>query len=190
MSSQNIRQQMQQIRNCMSINEVERYSSIICEKIFEFVDEHPSIGSILCYYPKGNEVALLPLYERLSGMYRLYFPVTDTDNIDFYMATGISDEHFVPGRFNVMEPESRSKRFDVTSKEVDRTIAIVPGLAFDGDSKGRMGYGKGYYDRYLSGLDGLYKIGVCYDFQIHTDLPQDDEDVPMDMIITNTRTYE
>lgn len=190
MDTVKLRKQMQQIRNCMSINERERYSSIVCEKLFEYIDEHPNICSILCFYPKGNEVALLPLYEKLSGMYRLYFPVTDREDISFYMAEGFSEEHFTPGNFNVMEPVSRNGLYEGRLEEVERTIALVPGLAFDGESKGRIGYGKGYYDRFLAKYEDIYKIGVCYDFQIHSNLPQTEKDVAMDMIITNTGTYE
>lgn len=62
---------------------------------------------------------------------------------------------------------------------------LVPGIAFD--LKGyRLGYGKGYYDRYLYDLNiEIFKIGLCYSMTIADEIIKDDNDVPVDIIVTD-----
>ena len=62
-------------------------------------------------------------------------------------------------------------------------IVIVPGLAFTKEGK-RIGYGAGFYDRYLKNID-TYKIGVGFNFQIVDELKQHENDINLDTIITN-----
>ncbi|MCX7705210.1 MAG: 5-formyltetrahydrofolate cyclo-ligase [bacterium] len=64
-------------------------------------------------------------------------------------------------------------------------LIIVPGVAFD-TSCNRLGRGKGFYDRFLSGCDAL-KIGLAFDMQILDEIPFSSGDVPVDMVITETR---
>ena len=55
-------------------------------------------------------------------------------------------------------------------------------MAFD-RAKHRLGRGKGYYDRFLSNVPNIYKIGVCFDFQKVDNVPSDDFDIPMDEVL-------
>lgn len=66
-------------------------------------------------------------------------------------------------------------------------IILVPLLAFD-DHLNRLGFGGGWYDRFLVGQDGALKVGLAYDVQQADSLPTHQHDIPMDMIITETRT--
>ena len=61
-------------------------------------------------------------------------------------------------------------------------LIIVPGVIFDRE-KNRLGYGKGYYDRYLSNKD-IYKIGICFSDQVIDLLPSESHDIKMNIIIT------
>lgn len=72
-------------------------------------------------------------------------------------------------------------------EKIYHTAAIVPGLAFSVEHKGRIGYGGGYYDRFLMENPDILKVGVCYEFQMVDDLPQNPWDVPMDCIVTDER---
>ncbi len=67
-------------------------------------------------------------------------------------------------------------------------LIIAPGLAFDMHGS-RIGYGGGFYDRYLQRYPDLYKIGVCMDFQLYPLIPSESFDVKMDCIITNHQYY-
>ena len=67
-------------------------------------------------------------------------------------------------------------------------VVIFPGAAFDIEGN-RIGYGKGYYDKYISKLTYQpYKIGICYDFQLLDEIPSDTHDIKLDKIITEHRT--
>ena len=64
------------------------------------------------------------------------------------------------------------------------SIAIVPAMAFDKQGH-RLGRGKGYYDRFLSRIPNIYKIGVCFPFQMLESIPSESTDVVMDEVITS-----
>jgi len=65
---------------------------------------------------------------------------------------------------------------------------FVPALAFD-VARNRVGHGKGYYDRYLKDYKGI-KVGVIFDEHLHSDIPFDDNDIKMDIVITDKRTIK
>ena len=60
-------------------------------------------------------------------------------------------------------------------------IAIIPGLAFTQDGK-RLGRGKGYYDRLLAQMPSVYKMGLCFPFQLVQDIPMNENDILMDEV--------
>ncbi len=68
-------------------------------------------------------------------------------------------------------------------------VALVPGLAFTRDG-GRLGYGKGYYDRWLSTQTSVRRIGLCFTQQILASLPTDTHDEPLDTIVTPDELFE
>jgi 5-formyltetrahydrofolate cyclo-ligase len=63
---------------------------------------------------------------------------------------------------------------------------LVPGAVFDLNGY-RIGYGGGYYDRYLANAKALCKIGLAYDFQVINQIPIEQYDVAVDQVITNDR---
>ncbi len=70
-------------------------------------------------------------------------------------------------------------------RKEDIDLVIVPGLAFD-KAGYRLGYGGGYYDRYLSGLS-LRTIGLCPEQRLLSDIPRETHDQKVQMLITETR---
>lgn len=136
-----------------------------------------SAGTVLCYWSMPDEVHTHDFVAGAAGGKRLLLPVVSGDDLLIREFTGLSG--MVEGEaFAIPEPDCNSK--EVGIEEID--LVIVPGVAFDAGG-GRMGRGKGYYDRLLRGC-GAYKIGVCFDFQIVDDVPKDEHDVPMDEIIS------
>lgn len=69
-----------------------------------------------------------------------------------------------------------------------KDLIIVPGLAFDKEGH-RIGYGGGFYDKYLKKYPRTFKVGVCMDFQLLEELPSESFDVKMDAVITPTKGY-
>ncbi|MCR4612212.1 MAG: 5-formyltetrahydrofolate cyclo-ligase [Lachnospiraceae bacterium] len=164
-------------RNSLSKEEVSNLSQIIENKLVKEINNFKS-KNILCYYPLNNEVNLLKLYEKLlDDGYNLYFPVTYRDTIRFYLVDNLTD--FTKGTFEVHEPDNRNIEF--RGKEA---LVITPGLAFDKDNN-RIGYGRGYYDRFLRHNKQTTPIGVCYRFQIVDDLYSTPYDVPVTKVITD-----
>lgn len=81
------------------------------------------------------------------------------------------------GAFHVMEPqESRPADWE-------DALVLVPGVAFD-RKKNRMGYGKGYYDRYFAGKTDCVRLGIAYELQVAEQLPTEENDLPMEYLVT------
>lgn len=85
-----------------------------------------------------------------------------------------------PGRWNIAEPEHKER-----AGIMDVDCILVPALAYDTQG-GRLGHGGGHYDRILGAWTG-YKIGVAFDFQVLDEVPQGVQDIPVDLVITETR---
>ena len=113
----------------------------------------------------------------------VFYPLClDRDgNMEFFKVSHADD--LVLGMYNIFEPKPTCEKY--VQKEND--LVIVPCLSAD-RQKNRIGYGKGYYDRFLSEFCGT-KVGVCYDFQVLDEIPASEHDVKMDIIITETRIY-
>ncbi len=153
-------------------------------KIIEKLLSLPEIKKakyILLYYPHRNEVNTLPLIKKfLKEGKNVLLPKVQGNNIIPIIFKDFSQ--LKEGYAGIKEPEGKP----VSPEKID--IVIVPGVAFD--RKGhRLGYGKGYYDRFLSKTDAL-KIGLAYDFQIVENLPAEEHDVPLDLIITPTQIIQ
>lgn len=100
--------------------------------------------------------------------------------MNFYYINSL--EELKPGSFGVLEPvkENVNKLTDT-----ENTVCIVPAFAFD-ESGFRLGYGKGYYDRYLSRYKG-FSIGICYDSNMKKSLFHGKYDRNVNMVVTEKR---
>ncbi len=92
-------------------------------------------------------------------------------------------DELVPGTWGILEPPENSRKV-VPAEEID--LAVVPGLAFDRQFN-RLGYGAGYYDRFLPKLKkNAVKAGICYSIQLIDQIPVEAFDIAMDIIVTDT----
>ena len=98
-----------------------------------------------------------------------------------YGAAQYRGEFLDKGRFGIAEPPANAPELPL--KQLD--FVLVPGVAFDGFG-GRLGRGKGFYDRLLAEIGGR-KCGVALDEQVVERLPSESHDVPMDFVLTPTR---
>ena len=151
------------------------------EKIIKELLSLPEIQNahtVLIYYPHKNEVNVLPLFEILSFKgKKVLFPKTVNEELHPIHVSSL--ENLKKGNFGILEPEGEKAEKDYID------IVIVPAVAFD--KKGyRIGYGKGFYDRFLKDFKGL-KVGVAYDFQVVDQVPHHEHDIPVDIIVTPTR---
>lgn len=84
------------------------------------------------------------------------------------------------GYFNILEPVSGE------ILEPKNALVVVPGVAFD-EKRMRMGYGKGFYDRYLKAHPRYRTVAIAYDCQLVQSLPSEDHDIIPDILLTETR---
>ncbi|MBQ8287363.1 MAG: 5-formyltetrahydrofolate cyclo-ligase [Clostridia bacterium] len=136
---------------------------------------------LLLYYPRPDEIDTRPiLAAALAAGKKVAYPRTASDGrMDFHYIH--TEDDLVPGAFGIPEPRESCPRFepDTCGKGV---LMAVPGLSFD-HSGYRLGYGKGYYDRYLENRE-IATAGLVYsDFVTHT-LPRGRYDLPVHFIVT------
>ena len=86
-------------------------------------------------------------------------------------------------KFKVLEPKSNQK---MPKNDID--LMFIPGIAFN-QSKYRLGFGAGFYDRYLTDYQNL-SIGICYEFQIISEKFEENYDIPMNLLITENRVHQ
>lgn len=177
-----IRKQMKQLRADMTRTERFEKSMQIFEKLIT-VPEFKRADRIYTYVSMDNEIDTIMLIDySLSIEKRVFVPRVSGKDMEFYEISDISELN--PGYMGIYEP-------DINGKEPDysRTgFMCMPGLAFD-RSYNRIGYGGGFYDRYLSVDNKLYKAALAYEAQLLESIPAQDGDVRPDMIVTEESIY-
>ena len=136
-----------------------------------------SANSILLYHPLPGEIDVMAVLTGDPGKSFL-FPRIEGEHLALYRL--LEGSRWINNPLGFQEPDPVSWEA-VTPKEVH--LAIVPGLAFD-EKGGRLGRGKGYYDRLLGHPDfqGI-KIGLCWPWQLLDSLPCEPHDIRMDRVI-------
>jgi 5-formyltetrahydrofolate cyclo-ligase len=179
-----IRRQLRAKLNRMTAAEREEASARIRERLAG-QSAWQQARSILFFTPAGHEPDLWPLAieaQRRGQLVALlrYAPATDA-----YLPCLIHDlaHDLQAGRFGILEPAAHCPIFD--AKQLD--LALVPGIGFT-PAGGRLGRGKGYFDRLLAQVPG-FKCGVAFDCQLVADLPLEPHDVRLNCILTPTRWH-
>ena len=140
---------------------------------------------IALYYPSNFELNVLKVLElKYFSDQMILLPVTEENNsMNFYQWK--KNEVLTVNKFGMLEPVK------TVAKIPD--LIMVPLLAFDKD-KFRLGYGKGYYDRYLNKYIKQYNdimtVGVAFSFQKHNKLPINKNDVKLNYILTEKGIYK
>lgn len=183
-----IRKQYIDIRNRLDTNDI-IYGSEVIGKSLNQLEYVSKAENIMCYVSFGNEVVTHSLIKNwiYQGKQVCVPCVVNVSKENRYMyAVKITDfkELSVCGNFGILEPPLKKANI-VTPDMFD--VIIVPGSVFD-INKNRMGYGAGYYDKFLKDTKKeCHKIGICYDFQVIENIPYDEFDVPLDLIVTEKR---
>jgi 5-formyltetrahydrofolate cyclo-ligase len=141
--------------------------------------------SVFLFFPIGTEPDVWPLAGLAMAAGKVVVLPRYSEDAGEYHACelGNAEEGLVEGRYGVREPAAHRPRFSL--KHLD--LALVPGIGFTLDG-GRLGRGKGYYDRLLAGVPG-FKCGVAFDCQITGALPLEPHDVRLNCILTPTRWH-
>ena len=142
-------------------------------------------GSVLGFMPLASEPDLTALILRLLAANKiLALPRFDSASAS-YEAVQVTDlsTQLVRGRYGVLEPRPECSLIPL--KELD--LALVPGIGFSLNG-GRLGRGKGYFDRMLCEVRGC-KCGVAFDWQVTVEIPSEQHDIHVNSIVTPTRWH-
>ena len=151
---------------------------LAAENFFRLLEEMGIAGtrlSAFVYLSYSSELSTEPLIEEcLERGIAIYAPRV----MGKEMSAVLYGDDFVISGQGIREPIGEPFDGDVD-------LVIVPLLAVD-ERGNRLGYGGGYYDRYLDKHSKSLKIGYCFDFQVLKEVPQEEGDVPLDVLVTDT----
>lgn len=177
-----IRKQKQRLRSLLSQEEVNERSRAAAKNFLES-PFYRSATQLMLYMPIGNEMNPAMIAESaLRDQKVLVYPVTDETTLNIMPFCITPETQFRKGGFSVLEP------VDAEIADMSRTdVILVPGVAFD-RTGGRIGFGKGCYDRLLRTSSAML-IGLCYEFQICDSIPTEEHDVKMHYLLTENGCF-
>jgi len=162
-------------------------SQLILDRLTELL-QYRTAEFVLAYIGHRSEVQTLPLIEqRLRDSQPTSVPWCERGCLQLFRLDDL--DQLAAGNYGISEPRTdlrteSQRRVDVS--EVD--AILVPGIAFD-RSGGRLGQGKGYYDKLLQqAKPGTTLIGLAYDCQIVESIPREEHDVLMHLVVTESET--
>lgn len=175
------------LRRRDNLGEAERLEK--SRRIFDRVTvmkEYQEAEHILVYAGYKSEVETERFMEEmLKAGKKVYCPKVCGKNMEFYRITGTADLH--SGYRGIKEPEAANERaFHTVAGDEDKCLIIMPGSAYDTE-RNRIGYGGGYYDRYLESHPFLPTVAVGFECQITGSIPAQRYDRKPDRIVTEER---
>jgi 5-formyltetrahydrofolate cyclo-ligase len=152
MTKKDIRRKMMLLRSKQTVKDKNLRDQNIIKQISSN-QKFISAKTVALFYPMKDEIDLLKLlsYEKI-----FLFPKVNQEELDFYIFDEMNE--FEKSSFGVLEPTGKN----IYKDKID--LMIVPALAISKELD-RIGYGKGFYDRYIVKHDIGYTLGVIYDFQ-------------------------
>lgn len=174
-----IRRRILKLRDGLSSEEREEKSKQIKKKLFALF-EFRAAKTIFFYAAKGNEVETKGMIEEsLSSGKKVGLPIVKGKEIFFSRTFNYGK--LLPSTFGILEPE---EEHPISLDRVD--LIIVPGIIFDSQGN-RIGFGRGFYDRFLKKIPDAFKIGLAFELQILETIPKISTDIPVDKIVTEKR---
>ena len=176
-----LRIELRRRRNAVE-NRVEK-DKIITD-FFTSMPAFEAADTVLLYYSSGSEVSTIDLFRYcLARGKKVAFPLclNDEGMMDFFL---VNDENDLSvGMYGIKAPNEDCRRLIAT----DSCLCVVPGLSFDSNGY-RIGYGTGYYDRFLKDFPGV-SVGLCYEELRLDSLPIGPHDIKVNYLITDKMIY-
>lgn len=190
-----LRKEILHTRNAMPVEERLEKSEKLLQTLYS-MELYQSEEVILAYVDYQSEVVTLPFIEKaLMDGKRVFCPKVMGDEMEFYRINNIRE--LEEGYKGIREPKVLQKFVDTagnqqTVKSMRRPLALIPGVVFD-RSCHRIGYGKGFYDKYLTRLSEngikVYTVGLGYECQMVSEAPCEAHDIKLDMVVTERAIY-
>ncbi|MCR5034749.1 MAG: 5-formyltetrahydrofolate cyclo-ligase [Clostridia bacterium] len=170
-------------------------AQVICRRIMD-IDVYEEATDVCLYMPTRNEVDVLllaePAMEAGKGVWvpKVVEKTTGAGSekqagvMVFNRFTGLGEEDIITGAYDIRE--SRSEEI---LEPGEGTLIIMPGAVFT-PWKDRIGYGGGFYDRFLEEHPQCRTIAVCYDLQVVDELPVEEHDRKPDYVVCETSVFK
>lgn len=172
-------------RDALPPGERREKSGRIWKQILE-LEAYKRAEAVFCYVSYRSEVETAELLENmLKDKKRVYVPLVDGREMEFWRIRSLGE--LTSGAFGILEPDVNKCTGE---KDVPEwALMLMPGSAFDLDGN-RLGYGGGYYDRYLRRHPHCIKVGLAYEIQIsEKPLLQEVSDIRVDTLVTEKGVY-
>ena len=175
-SKRELRAAVRQQKKAMTPEDIAFRSKSLCRKVLH-TKEYRAAATVYGYLPFNQEVDLLPLLRQaMADGKQVALPKCFGKEMRFILITDLS--RIQPGAIGAPEPLDDSPVASDPS-----ALVIVPGLVFDRQGN-RIGYGGGYYDRFLRAEPDHPTIGLCYDFQLMEQLEAEAHDIPVNTVFS------
>ena len=175
MDKKQLRQQIREKKRAMTPEQIEQASARLGQ-LFVESKVYQEAKTIYGYLPYNQEVRTVPMLEQaLKDGKRVAVPKVIGDEMVFIYMTDLSQVE--NGYAGIPEPVANEPVADDTT-----ALVLMPGLAFD-PAGHRIGYGGGFYDRFLAAEPDHPTIALCYDFQMLPSLETEEFDIPVDCVL-------
>lgn len=176
-----IREEALEKRGSLKKEQVREYSGQIKKRLF-VVDAFSKSRVVLFYASFGNEVHTHEMIAESLLSKKILLPKMVQQEI--VPSLILTMENLILNDRGILEP---IEALPVRLSNID--AVIVPGIAFDTQGH-RLGFGKGYYDRFLKKVPRAVKIGLAFDFQVVDGIPFEAHDVGMDVVVTERQVID
>lgn len=176
-----VRKIVREQKKQLSSEEINKRTQNILKNLYE-MDVYKNSERIYVYVNYNQEVnTSLLIEEGLKAGKEIMVPRVDNERMDFYRIHSMKD--LESGAYGILEPV-----YGCHPDDRYEGLMILPGLAFDRKYH-RIGYGGGFYDRYLMEHPDFTRIALCYDFQIFDEIESEDYDIPVELVISENGCY-
>lgn len=175
MDKARLRKQIREQKRAMSAEEIVSASQKLT-KLFLASDLYRQARTVYGYLPYNQEVRTIPILEQaLADGKRVAVPKVYGDEMKFIYLPDLTQ--VAKGYSGIPEPIA-----DEPVADDPTALVLMPGLAFDKEGH-RIGYGGGFYDKFLALEPNHPTAALCYAFQIQEKLPVEDFDIPVDLVL-------
>jgi 5-formyltetrahydrofolate cyclo-ligase len=177
-----LRDHARHVRCTLSPSGIEEKSAFICSVLQNVLD---GIDPVMVYVSKPLEVNTRHIIEYLiESRGRVIVPVIEKETVSLRLSWLDDPSVLVESTFHVHEPIGN----EIPARPEEVRAAIIPVLGFDRQGN-RLGYGAGYYDRFLARYPHILRIGLAFACQETPVIPCEDNDIKMDLILTENGMY-
>lgn len=184
MDKKSLRKKVLEKRSKLSKEDIIQYSKIIAEKLYE-MDYYKNAKRLMAFISFKDEIHTHDIIKTsINRGKSIVVPITLSETKELKVSELHDFSELEVGFYDILTPKQEFIRF-VDPNTID--LILMPGVAFAKDGY-RVGYGGGYYDRFLAKLDKkVMKIALAFDLQVVDTVPVESFDIPVDMIITEKR---